>query len=144
MQSTKLEAAQAAAQSMARSIAPSSRSSEVPGVSSGFWGPLSYPHAVALEDVVAVERRGVQGAGRRLVLDGAGERGRAGTQTLGHLRARGGAARNEAGGRLVRTDGQTDRQRAWESGFHTLQRSGGGPNRTLLTRRFALASRARV
>lgn len=61
----------------------------------GVWGPfLSYPHAVALEDVVAVERRGVQGAGRRLVLDGAGERGRAGTQTLGHLRARGGAARH--------------------------------------------------
>lgn len=115
-----------------------------PGCPRGFWGPLSYPHAVALEDVVAVERRGVQGAGRRLVLDGAGERGRAGTQTLGHLRARGGAARNEAGGRLVRTDGQTDRHRAWESGFHTLQRSSDGPNRTLLTRRFALVSRARV
>lgn len=40
-QSTKLEAAQAAAQSTARSIAPSSRSGEVPGVSSGFGDPFS-------------------------------------------------------------------------------------------------------
>lgn len=38
-------------------------------------GSFSYPHAVALEDVVAVERRGVQGAGWRLVLGGAGEGG---------------------------------------------------------------------
>lgn len=38
-------------------------------------GFFSYPHAVALEDVVAVERRGVQGAGWRLVLSRAGEGG---------------------------------------------------------------------
>jgi len=91
---------------------------------------LSYPHAVALEDVVAVERWGVQGVGRRLVLDGAGERRRAGTQTLGHLRVGGGGqagsgaarAQNKATGRggLVRTDGRTDgADDVGESGFCT-------------------------
>ena len=91
----------------------------------GMEESLSYPHAVALEDVVAVERRGVQGVGRRLVLDGAGERRGAGTQTLGYLRAgRGGRQRGSAGTKQghggVSADRQTDRaDNAGESGFCT-------------------------
>lgn len=133
---TELKAAQTAARSGARcSQHPSSRpalaSCHVPcvprvspcgaGTSSGccrIWASPSYPHAVALEDVVAVERWGVQGGGRRLVLDGAGEGGRAGTQTLGDLRGGSGAARAQNKATGVSADRQTNRaDNAGNSGF---------------------------
>lgn len=61
----------------------------------------AYPHAVALEDIMSVQRRGVQRVYRRWVLHRAGERGRAGTQTLGDLFRRS----KEAQGTRTRQEG---------------------------------------
>lgn len=74
----------------------------------------SYPHAVALEDIVPVERWGVQRVNRRWILHRAGERRRAGTQTLRDLfrksrEAQGPGTRQESG-QLAATNMSTKKQ----------------------------------
>lgn len=76
----------------------------------------SYPHAVALEDIVPVERWGVQRVNWRWILHRAGKRRRAGTQTLRDLfmrskEAQGTGTRRE-GGQLAATNRSTQRTRA--------------------------------
>lgn len=75
----------------------------------------SYPHAVALEDIVPVERWGVQRVNWRWILHRAGKRRRAGTQTLRDLfmrskEAQGTGTRRE-GRQLAATNRSTQKGR---------------------------------
>lgn len=74
----------------------------------------SYPHAVALEDIVPVERWGVQRVYGRWILHRAGERGRAGTQTLRDLFRRSkeapGTGTRQEGGQLAATNTSTKKR----------------------------------
>lgn len=58
---------------------------KIPPDGESHWEFWAYPHAVALEDVVAAGRRSAPGMRRGLVLGGAGEGGRAGTEALRNL-----------------------------------------------------------
>lgn len=80
----------------------------------------SYPHAVALEDIVPVERWGVQRVNRRWVLHRAGKCRRAGTQTLRDLFMRSkeaqGTGTRQEGRQLAATNRSTkkDEREPWE------------------------------
>lgn len=75
----------------------------------------SYPHAVALEDIVPVERWGVQRVNRRWVLHRAGKCRRAGTQTLRDLFTRSkeaqGTGTRQEGRQLAATNRSTKKGR---------------------------------
>lgn len=84
----------------------------------------SYPHAVALEDIVPVERWGVQRVNRRWVLHRAGKRRRAGTQTLRDLfmrskEAQGTGTRREVG-QLAATNRSTKKRMGAHHGASDL------------------------